>query len=181
MTAEQFLDWERQQDLKWEFDGFEPVAMTGGTDAHSAICGNILTALNNRLRGKPCRPRGPDFKVQTGTGYRYPDALVTCTPVPLDADIAAEPVVLFEVLSKSTARSDQTTKLLEYRAIPSVQHYVLLDQEQAIVTVYSRRGGEWIVTQLLNPDTLPLPEIGVEIPVSELYADVSFPESLKPA
>ncbi len=89
-------------------------------------------------------------------------------------------MVLFEVLSKSTARSDQTTKLLEYRAIPSVQRYVLLDQEQAIATVYARRGSEWIVTQLLDTDVLAMPEIGIEVPMSELYADVTFPRPAEP-
>ena len=112
MTAAEFLAWEERQELKWEFDGFQPVAMTGGTFAHTRIQGNLITALNNRLRGRPCRPCGPDMKVETGGKYRYPDALVTCSPMPPDATVAADPVVIFEVLSKSTSRDDRTVKLM---------------------------------------------------------------------
>ena len=64
MTPEQFLAWEARQDLKWEFDGFQPVAMTGGTFGHSRIQGNLIAALIARLRGRPCQPCGPDVRVQ---------------------------------------------------------------------------------------------------------------------
>lgn len=176
MTGEEFLAWEAKQDRKWEFDGFEPVAMNGGTVAHSAITGNLLTALNIRLRGKPCRPHGPDLKVRTGRSYRYPDALVSCSAIPLDADAAVDPVVIFEVLSSSTSADDRTTKLAEYQALPSVMHYVLLEQDRAFVTVLSRSDGPWRHT-LLGPDgVLALPEIGVELPVAELYEGLAFPQ-----
>jgi Uma2 family endonuclease len=56
MSLEPFLAWEEQQELRWEFDGFEPVAMTGGTAEHSAIQRNLIFALTGRLRGKPCQP-----------------------------------------------------------------------------------------------------------------------------
>lgn len=174
MTAAEFLAWEERQELKWEFDGFQPVAMVGCTVAHSAITGNLLTALNIRLRGKPCRPHGPDMKVETGGKYRYPDALVTCTPVPPDATVVAEPVVIFEVLSKGTARDDRTVKLLEYQSLPSVRRYVMLEQDQALATVITRTGTGWSLELLRTDAVLALPEIGVELPVADLYADVEF-------
>lgn len=175
MTPEEFLAWEARQEFKWEFDGFAPVAMTGATDAHAAVQGNIVTALNNRLRGKPCYVRGLDIKVQTGPGYRYPDAFVSCTPVPPGAIVATEPVVIFEVLSDSTARTDRTIKASEYCALPSVQRYVLLEQDQAWATVIARTPSGWGIEFLSAVDTLRMPEIGVEVPVSELYEGVAFP------
>ena len=63
MTPDEFLAWEAQQEFKWEFDGFQPTAMTGVTDAHGAIQVNLLAALATRLRGKPCYARGPEVKV----------------------------------------------------------------------------------------------------------------------
>ncbi len=178
MTADEFLAWEARQDGKWEFDGFQPVAMIGGTVAHSAIGGNLITALNNRLRGKPCRPFGPDLKVQIGSKYRYPDAFVSCTPIPLGATVAAEPVVIFEVLSDSTSREDRTTKLVEYRSLPSVQRYVMLEQDQALVTVITRVATGWSLELLDGSGTLDMPEIGVELPVAELYDGLDLtPES----
>ncbi|HEX4178798.1 MAG TPA: hypothetical protein VHY57_10185, partial [Rhizomicrobium sp.] len=52
-TTEQFLAWEERQELRYEFDGFQPIAMAGGTAAHSAIQRNLIVALGVGLRGKP--------------------------------------------------------------------------------------------------------------------------------
>lgn len=175
MTPEEFLAWEARQELKWEFDGFQPVAMTGGTDAHSAIQGNVLTALNVRLRGSRCRPRGPDLKVGINGRFRYPDAFVTCTPLPPDATVVTEPVVIFEVLSKSTERNDRTRKLLEYQSIPTLQRYVMLEQDQALATVIARQDARWTLELLRADAVLAMPEIGIEIPLADLYDGVSFP------
>ena len=169
MTPAEFLVWEAKQELRWEFDGFQPVAMTGGTVAHSVIQGNIITALNNRLRGKPCRPYGPDLKVEIGSKYRYPDAFVSCTPVGGTSTIVTNPVVIFEVLSESTAETDRTTKLREYRSLPSVQRYVMLEQNQAAATVIARMETGWSLETLDASGTLAMPEIGVEVAMSGLY------------
>lgn len=176
MTGEEFLAWEAKQERKWEFDGFEPVAMNGGTWAHLRVQNNLVVALTLRLRGKPCQPGGPDMRVPTPRGsYRYPDAFVTCTPQANDAIEVSDPVVVFEVLSPGTAGDDRTTKLREYQAIPSLMHYALLEQDRVAVTVISRAAGEWRYA-LLGPDNvLALPEIGVELPVAELYEGLTFP------
>ena len=65
MTREEFFDWAQAQEIRYEFDGFEPVAMTGGTANHSLITQNVLVALRTRLRGGSCRPMGPDAGVAT--------------------------------------------------------------------------------------------------------------------
>lgn len=178
-TADEFLVWEREQDLRWEFDCLTPKAMTEGTESHAAIEVNILNALSPRLRGSKCRVRGSTLKVRIGARIRYPDALVTCTLSARDSDIAPEPVVIFEVLSNSTARIDRSTKLLEYRSLPSLQHYVLLEQDEALATVYTRRGDTWVVDQLTPGDDLDLPAIAANIPLDEFYRDVDLPPGLK--
>ena len=63
MTLDAFLDWEERQELRYEFDGFQPVAMTGGTYAHAAIQRNLIIALGSRLRGKPCQAIGSELKI----------------------------------------------------------------------------------------------------------------------
>src|ERR1700690_1336586 len=120
MTLEAFLAWERRQELRYEFDGTGPVAMTGGTIEHSEIATNIVEALRRRLRGGPCRVVRGDLKVIVSGRVRYPDAMVTCTPIPQGADVVPEPVVVFEVLSASTAGVDRITKNAEYEATPSI-------------------------------------------------------------
>ena len=143
MTPAEFLAWEAKQEMKWEFDGYQPVAMTGVTVAHSVIQGNLTTMLNIRLRGNPCRPYGPDLKVEIGPKYRYPDAFASCTPTIRSASVAVDPVVIFEVLLESTALTDRTTKLMEYHSLPSLKRYVLLEQSAPLATVITRSDTGW--------------------------------------
>ena len=174
MTGAEFLIWEAAQDLKWEFDGFQPVAMAGGSDAHAGIQNNLARILYNQLRGKPCRPRGPDMKVQTSNGYRYPDAFVYCTPVPPGTDIVTDPVVVFEIISPSTARDDKTTKLIEYRSLPSVQRYAMIEQDEMLVTIIARTDTGWSFEILDANGTIAMPEIGIAIPMADLYEGLTF-------
>ena len=178
MTLEQFLAWEERQELRYEFDGFQPIAMTGGTAAHAAIQRNLITALATRLRGKPCQPYGSELKILVDGRIRYPDAFVVCTPVPPRATVVADPVVVFEILSDSSTHTDLFVKNAEYRACPSVQRYVVLEQTQRGAMVFARKGEDWVNEALAGEAAvLALPEVGIEIPLAELYADVQMDEA----
>jgi Uma2 family endonuclease len=172
MTVEEFLVWEERQEGRYEFDGIRPVAMTGGTIAHEVIGQNLRTELNIRLRGSRCRTLGPNTKIEVVGRIRYPDALVVCSPLNLKATVAQEPVMVFEVLSHSTAHIDQFEKLREYTAAPSIRRYVILGQDIIGATVYVRDGDRMVVETVARGETLMLPEIGVEIPLDDLYRDV---------
>jgi len=173
MTREQFLAWEEKQELRYEFDGFQPIAMTGGTAAHSAIQRNLAISIGGRLRGKPCQFYGSDLKIETARGFRYPDGFVVCTPVAPNATVVRDPVVIFEVLSDSTAGIDLVTKNQEYAANASVQRYIVLSQDMIGGTMFERIGTDW-VGHLLNADSqLRMPEINVELPLVELYDGVT--------
>ena len=175
MTLAEFLEWEERQPMRYEFDGIGPVAMTGGTYGHSTIQGNLATAVGGRLRGKPCRFHGSHLKFQVAEGHvRYPDGMVVCSPVDRTATVVYDPVVVFEVLSPSTARDDRIVKAREYQATPSVQRYVMLEQDGVSATVYARSGETWTHEILIADSILALPEIGVELPLAELYDGIVF-------
>jgi Uma2 family endonuclease len=176
MTLEQFLAWEERQELRYEFDGFQPVAMNGVRVEHAAIEMNLTLALGNRLRGRPCRAFGSNLKIEVAGRIRYPDAFVVCTPVPRGTYIIRDPVAIFEILSPSTSHTDLVLKTAEYQATPSIQRYVILEQTHAGAQVFSRRGADWIVETAKDDDILRLPEIGIEIPLAEIYADVALVE-----
>ncbi len=178
MTREEFFAWAQAQDIRYEFDGFEPVAMTGGTANHSQITQNILVALRSRLRTSDCRPLGPDAGVATvGGAVRYPDALVTCAKVRGDAQIIPGVVVVFEVLSPTSGRTDRIIKLREYRAIGTIRCYVILEHNSVGLTVFARQreDQDWTARALTIEDILQLPEVGIEIPVAEFYESVDLP------
>jgi len=175
LTLEEFVNWEERQELRYEFDGFAARAMTGGTLSHSTIQANLLGALATRLRGKPCRPHGSELKVRTATTIRYPDALVTCSRGDPRSTFAPDPVVIFEILSPSSARQDLGAKNAEYQTLASLKRYVVLHQSLAAAEVFHRDAeDEWTYAFVTAEGRLEMPEIEVSIPLAEIYEDVEF-------
>jgi Uma2 family endonuclease len=175
MSLAEFLEWEERQELRHEFDGIGPVAMTGGTRGHAAIQRNLAYALTGPLRGKPCQFFGSDLKIQVADDHiRYPDGMVVCSPDAADAKVVRDPVVIFEVLSPSTSATDRIVKAREYQATPSVQRYVMLEQDRVGATVHVRADSGWSVLVLKDNDSLVMPEIGVTVPLAELYEGLVF-------
>lgn len=171
----EFLKWEDRQKLRYEFDGFHPIAMIGGTPAHAGIQRNLAISIGGRLRGKPCRFYGSDLKVEVARSIRYPDGFVVCTPLSPQDKVVREPVVVFEVMSESSWRTDTMTKNREYAATRSIRRYVILAQDEIGGQMFERVGDEWL-GHVLDPESvLRMPEIGIEVPLAELYQDVEFP------
>jgi Uma2 family endonuclease len=185
-TQDEFFSWAEAQDLRYEFDGFEPVAMTGGSINASAIGVNLLASLHSRLRGSGCRPLGPDAGVETRrvdtsrTAVRYPDALVTCTKFNGTDKAVPGVVIVFEVVGSTAEanRRDRITKVREYAAVPSIRRYVILESSGIGLTVLHRTSSDqiWQTTVLTGEDILRMPEIGIEIPVAEIYEGIDFEE-----
>ena len=179
-TQEQFFSWTEAQDARFEFDGEQPVAMTGGNAGHALITRGLHRALDGRLRRGPCQPLGPDAGVETlNSAVRYPDALVTCSKFELADRTIPGVVVVFEVLSPSSGRVDRIHKVREYAAVPSIRRYVILESNSIGLTVMERAAPDeaWRTTVLTNGDILLMPEIGIEIPVAEFYDGITFPEN----
>ena len=177
MDVEEFLAWEEKQELRHEFDGVAAKAMTGGTGAHVVIERNLMFLLTGRLDGKPCQPYGSNLKLKLKHSVRYADASVVCTPVGLEDTFTAEPAVVFEILSSSTASKDLGVKKAEYQATPSVQRYVVLQQTHRAAEVFFRMedtddgwGHEFISAE----GVLDMPEIGISIPLAEIYKNATL-------
>ena len=182
-TEEQFLDWAGAQDAAYEFDGSRPVAMTGGNRRDDTISGNLTLALRPRLDGSRCSGHGPNLGIRTIHGrIRYPDALITCTKFPDGDRIAPEPCVVFEVVSPTSVRIDRVEKIREYQAVPSILRYVIAESAApALLSLHRQSGSDpWMLTPLSIGDALPVPEAGIEIQVSEIYARIEFPALPEP-
>jgi len=184
MSRADFLVWVERQEAPYEFDGFQPVAMNGGNLRHHRLIGNIFAHLRDRLAGKRCQPLGPGAGVATtGNAVRYPDAVVTCSPLDDEALLVPGPVVVFEVLSPNSVRRDRVVKLREYQAVGSIRRYVIVEAGEIAVTVMFRdEGGELFRTVGLGEgEVLDLPEIGIELPLAEIYQGIAFAPPDSPA
>ena len=178
-TWEAYLDWEARQPLRYELVDGQVYAMGGGTAEHDTIGNNLRAALHTQLRGKPCRPHGPDLKVRAGKDGRYPDALIDCGPRVAGSLHAQEPVAVFEVLSKSTGWIDQSLKLRDYDATPTIRTYVLIAQDEQRAMVYRRDEGGRLGIQsavlLEGADaSIRIAEFGLVLPFSALYEGLEF-------
>ena len=169
MTLPEFLAWEERQELRYEFDGLRPVAVTGGTQAHDAIQMNLARSLGNRLAGTPCRARGSNLKIEAMGSIRCPGAFVTCGPFTPGSTVASDPVVIFEVLSRETARTDRGAKNREYASTASVRRYIMPEQDEIAAMMFERVGEEWLGRILAGDAIIRMPEIGIEISLAELY------------
>ena len=184
MTRQEFFGWAETQDARYEFDGVQPAAMTGGTLGHSRVMRNINVQLANRLRGQSCERLGPDAGVATmGNAVRYPDAVVTCTKFGLRDRLVPNPVVVFEVISPTSGRTDRVVKLREHAAVPTIRRYVIVESDAAAVTMFSRDGGNepFRAGGLTEEDALDLLEIGIGLPVAAIYAGIAFDEADRPS
>jgi Uma2 family endonuclease len=164
----EFMDWERRQSIRYEWDGVQPVAMVGGSFAHTEIASRLYDALRPALRGGPCTVVRADLKVLTerGSRARYPDLVVTCAPIRPGDSAAPEPLLIVEVLSETTAAADRGAKRAEYAALPSLERYVMPAQDEALALVCERAGG---FEERVLRGVLDLPELGLSVPLAPLY------------
>ncbi|MEJ0060075.1 MAG: Uma2 family endonuclease [Terricaulis sp.] len=177
-TADEFLAWEAKQEAWHEFVDGQVRAMVGATRAHNRISANVLAHLHGRLKGSKCQPFGPDMKIVTPSGnVRFADVVIDCgvgKPTDLAAD---EPSVVVEVLSKSTAWADQTQKLDDYQAIPTMRHILHLAQERAEGELWTREVDGWRRAPFSGLETeVSFTAIGVTLPLSAAYEGVPFEE-----
>src|SRR5580698_4320299 len=152
MTRDQFFDWASAQGGRYEFDGFQPVAMTGGNLNHNQIALNMHVALRGHLGGTGCRPLGLDAGVATvGNTARYPDGVVTCSPANGLSRLVPNPVVVFEVISPTSGHMDRIVKLREYAEVDSIRRDVIVESSSIGLTVHERlaAGQRWTVTPFM--------------------------------
>ncbi|HBL14787.1 MAG TPA: hypothetical protein DD379_26035 [Cyanobacteria bacterium UBA11162] len=188
ITPVEYLEWEEQQPIKYEYIDGEVFAMTGGTLPHNSIAVNLTSALKNHLRGKGCKVFMADAKVgisQNGP-FHYPDVMVSCDPGDQRAlKVIYHPYLLVEVLSPGTEAFDRGKKFKHYRQIDILKEYVLIDADKMNVECYQlNEKGKWELTTYSLEDTtlkgtkleIYLTRVDFHCPISLVYEDVVFPE-----
>lgn len=179
VPVQSYLAGELTSPTRHEYVGGVVYAMAGASNAHNIVATNALVAMANRLRGGPCRPFNSDTKIRLRLPHEvrfyYSDVSVTCRPNPQSDVFQDEPIVVIEVTSPETRRTDEGEKRDAYLRIPSLSVYVLVEQETARVVVF-RRGEQGFAREVHDglATAVPLPEIGCELPLGELYEGVEL-------
>jgi Uma2 family endonuclease len=180
LSVKEYLELEENSTVKHEYiDGYV-YAMAGGSVDHGAIAVNAMAALRPQLRGGPCRVYDSDVKVRLGPGrFVYPDVSVSCDPrdhADGRAQFISHPRLIVEVLSPRTADYDQGDKFAMYRALGSLDTYILIDGERVAVEVRARQpDSSWQITHYDPGDEVPLPAIDARCPFAAFYEDAALP------
>jgi len=187
-TAEEYLELEINSEERHEFIDGEIVLMAGGTPIHNEITSILNSVLRVSLKGKPYSIFSSDQRlwIPQSKIYTYPDAMVVARPIELPSgrtDTITNPVLIAEVLSKSTKAYDRDEKFAGYRSIPSFVEYLLIDQYRLQVQQYSKsEANKWIFSEYsCAGDRVSLTSIPVEFSVADLYENIEFDVIPNPA
>jgi Uma2 family endonuclease len=175
-TFEEYLELEALAEGKSEYHGGSVVAMAGGSRNHSLIATNTSTAFNNALdkANKDCMVYSSDVlvKIEQFNKGLYPDITVACEKDETEnLNILTNPILLIEVLSKSTKDYDKAAKFEYYRSIPSFKEYVIVYQTcPKIQTWYKEAENLWRIGNFEGLETVvKLHSIGIEIALKDVY------------
>jgi len=175
IDVDQYLEDELRRDVKHELIDGQIYAMAGASANHERISVNILTEFRNHFKKTPCEPFGSDMKVKVGSRFFYPDVIADCQFDETEPYYTESPVIIVEVLSKSTRRIDETTKRFSYMNIPSLQEYVLIEQDIVDIEVIRRSEG-WISKHYYLGDKIHFESINLTLSVEEIYHRVNNEE-----
>ena len=186
LTVEEYFELEEKSEVRHEFYYGGIYTMAGGTLNHNLLIDSVKDILKAQLKGKTCRVLSENMKVEViqNVYFPYPDLVMTCHPFDLRGDNVTirQPRLLVEVLSKSTAHIDRGFKWQRYRKMPSLWYYMLVDQYDTTVELFSRieETDEWINTIYESPDdVLVLPRLNrsdgpCELTVKSIYDGIEL-------
>jgi Uma2 family endonuclease len=176
ISVEDYLQGELVSEIKHEYiDGYV-YAMAGASTNHGRIASNVSGELRQHLKNLPCDVLIADFKVNVNRRkFFYPDVVVICDHDNGDDYYTEKPLLIVEVLSSSTQRKDRTLKRLAYQSLPSLQEYVLIEQDFVDVEV-SRRSANWDSHHYFLGDEIYFESVDLTLPVTEIYRRVDNEE-----
>ncbi len=177
ISVADYLAGELVSSVKHEYIAGAVFAMVGARNAHNIIAVNALLAFGTRLKGTACRPFNSDTKIRIRMKdhirFYYPDMSVVCQPNALSETFQDQPVVIVEVLSESTRRLDDGEKRDAYFTIPSLTHYILLEQDSIVAVVYQRADQDFERQEFTSlDDVITLNSLSVSLPLRDLYDGV---------
>jgi Uma2 family endonuclease len=176
MNADEYLRWcDAQETGRFELVQGEVVMMSPETIRHIEVKNEAWLAFRNALKdiNSNCRAIGDGAGVQIDKNtVREPDIAVQCAPRDLDAVLLNDPVIVVEVVSPSSKRSDTGTKVAEYFRVASIQHYLIIDPYTATVIHHLRdAGGGDIHTRIFKRGLVELTPPGISVAVAGLLGN----------
>ena len=179
ITVEEYLEGERQAEVRHEFMGGQTYAMVGGTDRHNRIAGNLYVALHSEARRNGCGLFMADMKVRLSVAgedaFYYPDLMVACDQSDDQPYYRTAPCLLLEVLSSSTQRIDRREKLYAYTTIPTLREYMVVAQNEPRVEIHRREADRWVTRTVRDQGSVDIRCLDAAVNLETIYADLPPP------
>ena len=181
MTVEDYLAFDEASEIRNEYIDGELYPMPGGTGSHNALVGAIIGNLFRLLETLDCTVYASQMRVRIDASkYVYPDVSVVCGESRFEDEnevTLLNPTVVVEVTSPSSHAYDHTTKLELYGAVPSIEGYLILDQERVFAECYTRADSGWHLRQFSDlADVIRLDPLGIALPLAQAYRKVAIQE-----
>lgn len=179
-TWESYLELESRADTRYEYHDGAIVNMAGASNRHNEIGGTCYAHIRQAARKNGCKAFAMEVKLfrYQSQRYLYPDVMLTCNPLDLQtASGVRNPLLIIEVLSNSTREADRSFKLREYLKLPSLRHYLLIEQQHCEVQHFRRREGSapWEVYFYEEmTDQVDIPELELTLTLASLYEGIQF-------
>ncbi len=171
-TVEEYFELERNSEVKHEFVEGQLIEMPGEKRVANRVAGSIYALLLRLLNHKVFEVYIQDVKLSTvkNKRYRYPDVMVVPVIDDEDDDMVHQAILIAEVLSPSTEKTDRNEKLKEYSKIPSVQYYLLVSQEETVIELYKRNGNIFEYSFYTEKtDIIDLPFFDIKLTLDDIY------------
>lgn len=179
MTLEEYLEFDRQSDERFEFIDGEVYSMSGGSPEHSLLANRVGRLLGNQLDNRGCKVFQADLRIKVPSmpPYRYADVSALCGEAEYDdagkQRMLANPVLIVEVLSPSTQLYDRTRKFNAYKSIASLKEYLLISQDERYVILYTRHNDRfWLQSEYSDGEVLKLTSVECNLSVNEIYEGI---------
>jgi Uma2 family endonuclease len=180
ISPQEYFDLQKRSEIRHEYVDGILFPMSGESRLHNSIVMNCYRAFRAQLRGTGCDiyTHAVRLIVKEERIYRYPDLMVTCAEETDDYAVT-HPCLIIEVLSASTEGTDRNQKLREYTSLPSLDYYLLVSSDEAVVDCYHRKSdGGWRYSFYTGlTEVVKLEKVkGVVLKLADVYQDVSFPK-----
>lgn len=177
VSPEIYLEGERVSPIKHEYRNGQIYAMVGAKKPHLVLTSNLTKLLGNHLENSPCLVLTSDIKVrlEEANCYYYPDIAVVCDEREINStdDFILYPILIVEILSKSTEAFDRGDKFIDYQTCPTVQEYLLIHQNKKTVECYRKNSSsDWEMTLYQGEDQVYFSSINYEASLESIYHKV---------
>ncbi len=183
-TVEEYIKFDEENDVRHEFHFGKLYPISGTGDVHNEIVHDIHELIKSVFRQRGCKVYSESVKLELikNGKYNYPDVMLTCDESDKSSTfIKRHPSLIVEVLSKSTATYDRTDKFQDYKGVPSIQYYLLVESRWQYIELFSRTEAEnlWSHQSFTKiTDIIDFPKLDFQMSVSDIYLDLNLPLKL---